>query len=52
MQNALVLSKDAAREIVYGMPYADWAARHQTEAGPEKQAAFEAAFAENVARKD
>ncbi|MBK8440646.1 MAG: DUF1244 domain-containing protein [Rhodobacter sp.] len=48
----IVLSKDAAREIVYGMPYADWAARHQTEAGPEKQAAFEAAFAENVARKD
>jgi uncharacterized protein len=37
------LSKDAAREIVYGMPYADWQARYQTEASPEKQAAFEKA---------
>ncbi len=36
-------SKDAAREIVYGMPYADWQARYQTEASPEKQAAFEKA---------
>ena len=25
------MSKDAAREIVYGMPYAEWVARHQTE---------------------
>lgn len=25
------LSKDEAREIVYGMPYDDWKARHQTE---------------------
>ncbi|WP_043949768.1 DUF1244 domain-containing protein [Candidatus Phaeomarinobacter ectocarpi] len=26
------ISKDAAREIVYGMPYADWKAKYQTEA--------------------
>ena len=24
------LGKEAAREIVYGMPYAEWVARHQT----------------------
>jgi hypothetical protein len=34
------LSKDAAREIVYGMPYAEWQKRNQTEASPEKLAAF------------
>jgi hypothetical protein len=32
-----------AREIVYGMPYKEWQAKYQTEAGPEKQAAFAAA---------
>ena len=37
----VALSKDESREIVYGMPYAEWQARHQTEASPEKQAAFE-----------
>jgi len=25
------MSKDEAREIVYGMPYEEWKARHQTE---------------------
>jgi hypothetical protein len=34
------LTKDEAREIVYGMPYAEWQARHQTEASPEAAAAF------------
>ena len=32
-----------ARELVYGMPYAEWKAQYQTEATPEQQAAFEAA---------
>ena len=36
------LSKDAARERVYGMPYAEWKANHQTEATPEQMAAFKA----------
>lgn len=36
------LSKEAAREIVYGMPYAEWQRRYQTEASPEAQAKFEA----------
>ena len=37
------VSKDAAREIVYGMPFAEWKALHQAEATPEQLAAFEAA---------
>jgi len=37
------LSKDAAREIIYGEPFAQWKARHQPEATPEQLAAFEAA---------
>ena len=35
------LSKDEAREIVYGMPYKDWQAANQKEASPEQKAAFE-----------
>ena len=31
---------EAAREQVYGMPYADWKARYQTEATPEQLAVF------------
>jgi uncharacterized protein len=46
------MSKDEAREIVYGMPYADWVAQTQTEADATKQAAFQKAFAENVGKKD
>ncbi|MFN3689149.1 DUF1244 domain-containing protein [Salinarimonas sp.] len=38
----LGLTKDEAREAVYGMPYEAWKARHQAEATPEQQAAFEA----------
>jgi hypothetical protein len=36
----VALSKDESRKIVYGMPYAEWQARHQTEASPEKKTAF------------
>jgi hypothetical protein len=36
------MGKDEAREIVYGMPYDEWRARHQREAGAEAQAAFDA----------
>jgi len=35
------LSKDQSREIVYGMPYAEWQARYQTQASDAKKAAFE-----------
>ena len=34
---------DQAREIVYGMPYEEWKARHQTEATPEQRATWDAA---------
>lgn len=36
------MSKDEAREMVYGMPYGEWQARHQVEASEEKKAEFEA----------
>lgn len=51
-ERGVELSKDAAREIVYGMPYADWVAQTQTEADSAKQAAFQKSFAENVGKKD
>jgi predicted N-formylglutamate amidohydrolase len=42
-QEGVTLSKDEAREIVYGMPQAEWKKRYQKEATPEQQAAFAAA---------
>jgi len=33
-------TKEAAREIVYGMPYDEWRALNQSEASPEQIAAF------------
>ena len=41
-EKGIALGKDAAREIVYGMPPAEWKKRYQTEATPEQQAAFAA----------
>ena len=35
------LTKEESRELVYGMPYDEWKARHQTEANPSQLAAFE-----------
>ena len=40
-EKGLSLGYDAAREIVYGMPYDEWKKRHQKEATPEQKAAFE-----------
>ncbi len=37
----IALSKEESREIVYGMPYEEWRAKHQTEATAEQKAAFE-----------
>lgn len=34
------LDYEAAREIVYGMPYSEWKARYQAEATPEQLAKF------------
>lgn len=47
-ERGIALEKEAAREIVYGMPYAEWKALHQSEADDAQQAAFKTAFAENV----
>lgn len=47
-ERGIEMSKDAAREIVYGMPYANWQAQHQTEADAAKKAAFDVAFRDNV----
>ncbi len=41
-ERSIELSKDEARELVYGMPYKEWQARYQTEATPEQAASFAA----------
>ncbi len=51
-ERGINLSKDEAREIVYGMPYADWVAQHQTPADDAKKAAFEEAFRKNAGPRD
>ncbi|MEI9901556.1 MAG: DUF1244 domain-containing protein [Hyphomicrobium sp.] len=40
-EREIAISREAAREIVYGMPFAEWQARHQKEAAPDALAAFE-----------
>ena len=39
-EQGTTLTDPEAREIVYGMPYKEWQALHQTEATPEQKAAF------------
>ena len=41
-EKGVVLSKDEARALVYGMPPAEWKEKHQKKATPEQLAAFEA----------
>ena len=40
-QRGIALADPDAREIVYGMPYKEWQAKHQKEASPQQKAAFE-----------
>ena len=40
-EHGVALDKDSSREIIYGMPFAEWKAKYQTEATPEQKAAFE-----------
>jgi len=47
-ERGMDISYDEAREIVYGMPYADWKAAHQSEATPEQKAAYEATHGTKV----
>ena len=35
-EKGLDMTKDQSREIVYGMPYADWRTQFQTEASPDQ----------------
>ena len=51
-ERGLEMSKDAARELYYGMPYDDWRAQNQTAADAATQAAFAVAFEQNVGKKD
>jgi hypothetical protein len=44
------MTKDAAREVVYGMPYATWVAQTQTEASTDKQSEFQRAYEVNVGK--
>ena len=39
-ERGIEIGKDAAREIVYGMPFREWRDKHQTEATPEQKAKF------------
>jgi uncharacterized protein len=37
------MTKDESREAIYGMPFEEWKAKYQKDAGAEKLAAFEKA---------
>jgi uncharacterized protein len=39
----VAMDTSTGRELVYGMPVAEWKAKHQKDATPEQQAAFAAA---------
>lgn len=41
------LDREAAREAIYGMPYADWKKQHQTEATAEQIARMNESVARN-----
>jgi hypothetical protein len=40
--HGIAMTRDEAREAVYGTPFAQWKDRHQTQATPEQLAAFAA----------
>jgi hypothetical protein len=42
------MTKDAARERIYGMPFAEWKAKFQKEASEEQLAAFAKAQAQHT----
>ena len=42
-ERGVPMTKDEAREAVYGMPYEAWKGRHQTEASDAQKEAFAAA---------
>ncbi len=48
VERGIQMTKEEGREVFYGMPFAEWKANYQTDAGPKKQSDFEKSFAENV----
>ena len=40
-EKGVPMEYEAARETIYGMPYAEWKAKHQKESTAEQKAAFE-----------
>ena len=50
-ERGIEMDKNQAREAYYGMTMDEWKANYQTDASPEKQAAFKVAFEENVTKK-
>ena len=40
VDQGLELTKEGAREIVYGMPYSDWKSQYQTETTDQQQADY------------
>jgi len=47
-QRGISMTKDEAREAIYGEPFAQWKEKHQREATAEQLAAFEAAQRKGV----
>jgi len=47
-QRGIAMTKDEAREAIYGEPFAQWKSKHQREATAEQLAAFEAAQRKGV----
>lgn len=41
VERGIELSDEAAREAIYGMPFAEWKALHQVEASEEQKQRFE-----------
>lgn len=48
LAEAAGLDKAQGRAAVYGMPYAEWKAKFQTEASPEQLARMDASIAKNA----
>ena len=51
-ERGIEMSKDEAREMFYGMPYATWTAAHQRDATDAEKRDFAKAYAANVGRDD
>jgi len=41
-ERGVEMDYEQARNLIYGMPYAEWKQKYQREASPEQQAAYEA----------